>query len=161
MTELINNINDNIDNSGDESDQTEANFLKNNFILDDYLKSTETRSILEQLHEWNVEKKCDPQIVDFYKREIRTTANCLASLFAYDRGGHHAGTLTGIVFNNIEPKYDLTIFYDYPYLAQGLIEDKEGMKKREEEERLQRQRELYLATQNAGKKFNWATKTYM
>jgi len=69
--------------------------------------------------------------------------------------------LAGIVFNNIEPQYDLTIFYDYPYLAQSLIDDENAIKQREEEERLQRQRELYLATKNAGKKFNWATKTYI
>ena len=147
--------------SGNESDQTEAKFLKDHFSLNDYLKYPETRCILEQFHEWNVDKKCEPQIIHFYKDEITATANCLASLFAYDRGGHQAGILAGIVFNHIEAQYDLAIFYDYPYLAQGLIDDEKAIKQREEEERLQRQRELYLATNNAGKKFNWATKTYI
>jgi len=148
------------DPSGDESDQIEAKFLKDHFSLDDYLKYPETRCILEQFHEWNIEKKCELPLIHFYTGEITATSNCLATIFASDRGAHHVGTLIGIVFNHIEPQYDLTIFYDYPYLAQGLIDDEKAIKRREEEERLQRQRELYLATNNVGKKFNWATKTY-
>lgn len=149
-----------IDLSGDESDQTEATFLKDNFTLTDYMNYPETRCILEQCYEWKIEKNIEPHIIDFYKQEVSLATNGLATLFAYDRGGHHAGTLSGIVFNHIKPQYDPTIFYDYPYLADGLIEDKKAMKKWEEEERLRLQREKYLETKNAGKTFNWATKTY-
>ena len=148
------------DNSGYESDQVPANFLKEKFSIKDFLKHPKTKSILDQMHLWTFTDKCEKAIIEYYLNETKEAADTDASIFACDRGGHHAGTLAGIVFNAIEPQYDLTIFYDYPYLAQPLINNYELIKEEEEKERLRKQREIYLATKNVGKIFNWATKTY-
>lgn len=148
------------DNKGYESDQAPSNFLKEKFSIKDFLKHSETKSILDQQHIWTFTEKCEKACIEYYLNEAKASDNAGASIFACDRGGHHAGMLAGIVFNAIEPKYDLTIFYDYPYLAQPLVDNYELIKEEEEKERLRKQREIYLATKNVGKKFDWATKTY-
>ena len=153
-------MNDLNENSDSEGDQTAVNFLKEHFSLEDYLKHPETKAILEQMHLWAFTKKCEEDIINYYVNDAKKAAASDASIFAYDPGGHHAGTLAGLVYKYIEPEYDLTVFYDYPHLAQSLIEDHESIKQREEEERIRKRRELYLATKNVGKKFDWATKTY-
>lgn len=153
-------MSDSDENSETDSEQAPVIFLKENFTLKDYIKHPETKAILDQMHIWGFTKKCEKEIIDYYRNSTRRAAASDATIFAYDYGGHHAGTLAGLIYKYIEREYDLSIFYDYPHLAQPLIEDHESIKQREEEERIRKRRELYLATENAGKKFNWATKTY-
>ena len=148
------------EDSDSDSDHAPANFLKEKFSIKDYLKHHETKSILDQMHLWTFSDKCEKGIINYYVNEAKESGKMHTSIFAYDRDGHHAGTLAGIVFNAIEPEYDLTIFYDYPHLAQSLVSNYESIKEEEEKERLRRQRDIYLSTKNVGKIFDWGTKTY-
>ena len=151
-----------LDLSDDEETAMETD-LKENFKLEDFLACDETREILEQNWLYTFNKKCEKEIWDFYENECDEKHACFSSLLYYDTEGYgsFAGKLSAIIFNHIQPEYDLEYFYNYPYLAKPLIEHRNNKKKRDEEEHKRLVHENYEKnSKNKGKIFNWATKTY-
>ena len=70
------------------------------------------------------------------------------------------GIFQAIVFNYVKPKYDVEVLYDNPSLCRSFIEHHGDKSAEEEKERLEEQRENYKKTSNAGKIFNWSSKSY-
>jgi hypothetical protein len=71
------------------------------------------------------------------------------------------GTFLGTVFSNLQPQYDLEIFYDTPSLASTMVKTHEERKDKLNLERLENIREKYKdSSNNANKKFDWSTKVY-
>lgn len=152
---------ENIGTSNEDPNAEEAEMLKKNFKLEDYLKCPETREILEEQWHEKFCKQCEKDLWDFYEQEQKEQQANSSSILFYDKYGSYAGNLSALVFPYIEPQYDLQIFYDFPYLAQPLIDDLKNKARVEEEERKRRIRENYeKAVKHKGKTFNWATKTY-
>ena len=144
-----------------DPDAEAAEMLKKKFTLEDYLKCPETREILEERW-W--EKFCaeaEKDFCGFYEQEQQEQQANSSSILFYDKYGSYAGHLSALIFPYIEPQYDLQIFYDFPYLAQPLIEALKDKARLEEEERKRLIRENYEKNvKNRGKTFNWATKSY-
>jgi hypothetical protein len=152
---------ENHDDSDIESDTEIVKILKTKFELDDYLKCEETREILEE--QWLIKfyKQCEKDLWDFYEEEQKEQHANSSSILHYDKYNSYAGHLSSLVFEYIEPQYDLQIFYDYPELAQPLIDTFEDKARLEEEERKRLIRENYEKNvKHKGKTFNWATKSY-
>jgi len=144
-----------------ESDTEIIEMLKKKFKLEDYLKCAKTREILEERWWWKFCKQCEKQLWNFYEEEQIEQNAKASSILHYDKYNSYAGHLSAIVFKYIEPQYDLQIFYDFPHLAQPLIDTFEDQARLEEEERKQRIRDNYEKNvKHKGKTFNWATKSY-
>lgn len=144
-----------------DPDAEAAEMLKKKFTLNDYLECPETREILEEQWFQTFSKQCEKRVWGFYEREQKEQQASSSSILFYDKYGSYAGHLSALIFPYIEPQYDLQIFYDFPYLAQPLIEALKDKARLEEEERKRLIRENYEKNvKNKGKTFNWATKSY-
>lgn len=155
-------INYDVQNDSDEDpDAEKIAFLKEKVTLKDYLKCPKTREILEKRWFWKFCKRCEKDIWNFYEQEQIYSQETCASILFHDNANTFAGHLSALVFDYIEPQYDLTIFYDFPHLAQPLIDSLEDNARLEEEERKRRIRENYEEkVKHKGKTFSWATKSY-
>jgi hypothetical protein len=95
-------------------------YLEDLFKLSDFLLEPTTRVILEENHNQLFEEHIEPNIKKLYettKEEIGENTRLLhrdnRRLFLTD--------LIKIVYNNVNKKYDLEIFYNNPELARHLV----------------------------------------
>ena len=134
--------------------------LEENYTLEDFLDFPKTREVLEQHFIWNFEKDCDDRLDSFYESEVEFCQSDFSTLFINEREFDHKGDFRGIIFKHIKPKYDLDLVYYDDALCKSFEDFHEENKKIKEEERLRKVRENYSKTNNAGKSFDWGTKTY-
>ena len=107
--------------NGLDSDGENAKILKEFFTIKDFLEFDETRNILRQEFHWEFDRKCLPDLENFYKQEVDHCNYSLATVFDNEIEHEHIGTFIGMVRKHIKPVYDLSIFYDSPSLASGMI----------------------------------------
>ncbi len=145
-----------------ESDCEEVVQLKERFTLADFLMCPKTRQILEEERHQKFGDTLYHGIEELYEAICKECGGGVASALYYDQdGSRFCGHLIGLVYQYLVPKYDLQIFYDYPHLAKPLSEGYEELVKQREQERLQKQRDAYQATNSHhGMEFNWASRTY-
>ena len=135
-------------------------YLKDNFVLEDFLKFNKTNEILERNNRWEYENKMDDVIERFYKGEVDYNKTDISSLFANEINYKNLGIFQAMLYKNLKPKYDLEIFYLNPEYAKEMVESLEERLKEEENNRLQSIRNNYLSQNNSNNEFNWVNKTY-
>lgn len=132
--------------------------LRETCTLTDFLNCDKTRVILEQNWFFEFTRKYAPQIEEFYENERKYFRESNATLFYYDTCGSFVSHLTTMLFNHIEPEYDLEFFYNNPNLAKPLIEKMENIKHEKELEHkrlIQENYKTHQETQGANIKINW------
>ena len=107
----------------------QCEYLMTMYNLDDFLKCNATNKILQEEHNYNFEKYMEPKILNFYNIMKNETFIKNSNLFKKDKGGNASGELVAIIFNNLNKKYNLDIFYNNPELASPLIEMEKENKK--------------------------------
>jgi len=164
MTDTMNNLKDYTYADEDEYDEEtirDRQILKECFKLEDFLTFHQTRDILENEFRWNYEKKCESLLETFWKKQVDICRNRDSTLFDNEVNYSHMGTFLGTVFSNLQPQYDLEIFYDTPSMASTMVKTHEERKDKLNLERLENIREKYKdSSNNANKKFDWSTKVY-
>ena len=129
-----------------------AEHIKKTYTLEQFLECPKTREMIENEHYQNFLDSYGKEASHFYETERRLYRGYLSSLFKFDTDGCIGGRLSSIIYNNIEKKYDLEIFYEDTSLVVPLkiyLKNK-GAKKRER----------MKVPKNATKVFNWTTKTH-
>lgn len=134
--------------------------LIESFSLDDFLKFPETREVLIEEHKYEFETNLEPSIHKFFKKELSFCQKSYSTLFANERNHEHIGIFKAIVFNNIEPNYDLDIFSNNPRLAATMINTHKERCAREEEERLKKIKAGFASNETMQKTYDWTTKSY-
>jgi len=152
---------DNFMDSGDEDFDERAEFLKENFTLDDFLKDNKTYNILETNFIWKVEKDLYGELEDFYKEEVDYNKSRHSLLFANEKNYKGVGILQGVVHRCLEKEYDLNIFYDNPSYATSMIDNYNNRIKEEKQERRNKIKEKYNEQITANMKFDWNTKKFI
>ena len=143
--------------SDEEVYEYRKNLLKTEFTLDDFLSCEETCEILSNEHYWDYEKKCLPQIENFYEKTLFELRNKSSTTLYYDIHNDFAGELSGMVYKNIKKEYDLNIFYDCPDLANPLI----GKANQPlSTKNIKKKVNIVNLSSNTNKKFDWESKTY-
>jgi hypothetical protein len=95
-------------------------YLEDLFKLSDFLTEPTTRVILDDNHNKLFEEQIEPnikKIYDFKKIEINENTRILHR----DNRGLFLTDLLKIIYNNVNKKYDLDIFYNSPHLARELV----------------------------------------
>jgi hypothetical protein len=149
-----------VENEDDKNLEERIDYLKSNYTLDDFLKYDKTRDVLEQNYIWDFDKECDSIINNFYKSEVDFCKADLSTLFNNESNYDHIANLRSIIFRHVKPKYNLDNVYYDEVLCRSFITYHEEHVNDDEEKRLRIQRENYKKMSNAGKTFDWGTKTY-
>ena len=99
-----------------ENEEDMITCIKENYTLDDFLKSKVTGQILYDdavnKYENNVEKKVE----DFYKKEVDYACYSGATIFNNEKDYDHLYDLFKIVFSNVNLKYNLDTIYNDEYI---------------------------------------------
>ena len=149
-----------VDDDEDKILEERVQYLKDNYTLEDFLKYDKTREVLEQNYIWQFDKECEIILNNFYEGEVEFCQADLSTLFYNESNNEHLSDFCAIVFHHVKPKYDLdNIYYDEGLCKSFLIYHEEHINDAEEE-RLKKQRDSYKKMDNAGKKFDWGTRTY-
>ena len=105
--------------SSDEEESL-SEFIKNNYSLEDFLNCDQTRLVLEDEHFNKFDNKPREAIKALYEK-IWSQIQCEnTKLLIKDIFCSEGETLAALVFNNINPNYDISIFCDCPPLAKAL-----------------------------------------
>lgn len=136
-------------------------FLKDHFSLDDFLDFNETRELLYNDFVENYENGCEKEIEDFYERETKFCNQTLSTAFACGNEQEHLGSFLALVFRNIEPKYNLNIFYDEPKLAENMVLTYNNRLEKMHNNKLKKRREKILKNnRERGNVFDLSTKSF-
>ncbi len=149
-----------VEDDEDKITKERIQYLKDNYTLEDFMKYDKTQEVLEQNYIWQCDKYCDTILNNFYKAEVEYCKADLSTLFYNEEYNDHLSDFCAIVFRHVKPVYDLDNIYYDEALCNGFIKYHEEHINDGEEERLRKQRENYKKMANAGKKFDWGTKTY-
>ena len=103
-------------------------YLEDLFKLSDFLSEPTTRVILEDNHNKLFEEHIEPKIKKIY--DLKKEENSDNTLLLHrDNRGVFLTDLIKIIYDNINKKYDLEIFYNNPELATHLVEKYKNSKK--------------------------------
>lgn len=140
------------------NNETNAEFLKDVFTIEDFLDCEKTKYLLEQENEWK-KHSFEEDLYNFYTKEKNYSNEILDSYFSNNFCNFNK--LFNIVNANIEPKYDLNIFYENSFLAQPLIDKMDDFNNQLKINRKKEIAENYdKKCKNKGKLFNWGTKKH-
>jgi len=153
-------INGYFDESDSDEEAHDVKILKQSFDLKDFLNFGPTRQILEQEYEWKFDCDCDDALDKFFRNEVNYCQASMSTLFNNEIDYEHMGIFKNLVFNNLMPNYDLEVFYNNPQLAKTMVQSYEERQIAKEKQRLAEIRKNYENSKNAGKKFDWGTRTY-
>ena len=103
----------------DEEEINEVDYLKN-LDLQDFLNCDETRKVLQQEDDEYFEENIKYSLVNLFERYAKNY-NCDIFLQTDPNGDKNSDIFSEIVGDNISKNFDLTIFYDNPYLAKKLF----------------------------------------
>jgi hypothetical protein len=146
-----------------EIDDTVA-FLKHNYNLSDFLEFDKTNEVLNMDHSWSFYSACDELLDDFYIQEVNICRDDLSSLFINELNHKHLNVFKQMVFDNIQPVYNLEEVYNNPTICDLFI--KHRAHKKPPTNKQKRQDDIRLnykdvsKNKHLGKTFNWSTKTY-
>ena len=151
-----------IDNDEEENPEmvTLVHFLKEKFTLNDFLNFQETRDILELQRRQKFDMICSPLLEDFYISEVDYWSNSISPLFINENNHRNLGCFIETIYSVIKPEYDLTIFYDNPYLARNMVETYEERKKQRDIQLRQERLDEMMKQGNIMKKYDWGNKKY-
>lgn len=144
-----------------DNDYNESNieFLKEVFTIDDFLDCEKTKYLLDQDCEWK-SHNFEEDIYDFYTKEVKYCNENLDPYFSNIFCNFNK--LLNIVNNYIEPQYNLNIFYENTLLAQPLIDKFDYNNELIKINRKKEIEENYNnICKNKGKLFNWTTKKHI
>ena len=140
---------------------TSVDYLKETYTLDDFMSCRKTRNILEFERYNTYCGACEKDILDFYSHQCRCAYESVSSILFHDTAATKAGILSSIVYDNIEPVYDLEVFSAQPSLAAPLRLERERVKAQKEAERKRVLREAAAAAKSSKKNFDWITRKYI
>tara|TARA_Y100000741_G_C18255001_1_gene558635 strand:+ start:407 stop:775 length:369 start_codon:yes stop_codon:yes gene_type:complete len=95
-------------------------YLEDLFKLSDFLSEPTTRVILENNHNQLFEEHIEPNIKKIYELK-KTEISENTRMLHRDNRGLFLTDLLKIIYNNVNKKYDLEIFYNNPELARHLV----------------------------------------
>ena len=102
-----------------EEEFNPVKFLKS-LSLDDFLNCKETNDILNSEHYWKFEETLSEQLEHLYKNYyLQFPDNPV--IFGRNYNALNANSFADLIYEFIDKKYDLTIFYDNPHLAEPLF----------------------------------------
>jgi len=154
---LTSEIYDN-ENENDAFDENNSNFLKDVFILDDFLNCEKTKYLLEQNYEHSL-INFEDGLYTFFNKEILYCEENLEPYFSNKMVNFNK--FYNIIRNNIKPKYNLDFFYENPNLAQPLIDKMDEFnEKRNKNKKVKIIENYEKKCKNKGKLFNWKTKKH-
>ena len=148
------------DNNSDDEESEQVKFMKENFTLEDFLAFKPTQEILEQNRLWEFDKKCDELLEKFYMAEVDFCKCNMSTLFINETDYANRGYFNAIVAHHVKPVYNLDVIYDNLSLCKLFMDHHQDRRVEIERERMQKLREMYKKTSNAGKTFDWSTKSY-
>ena len=126
--------------------------LKNSFTEKDFLSCDKTSQILIEEHISEFELNCVPNINTLYAYYRDNMQGLCATPLYYDIHNEFNHMLHRIVYNHINKKYNLDIFYNNPDLANPLIAKVNAV--------LETTKKSKIINVDVNKKFDWGTKTY-
>lgn len=100
-----------------------GDYLKELYSLQDFLRCDETRRILLDEHTSTFYSSFSPKVIAFFTNLVKCEQEEMTSMFTKD-SSKAMGELMNILFKHIGPKYDLTVFYKNPHLANPLLDEK-------------------------------------
>ena len=134
--------------------------LRENFDLEDFLDYEPTSNILEINRINHFEDVLGKKIEDFYESERIFHQNNLSNIFYYELDGNNISDLKNILWNHLEPRYDLEKIYEAPGVAINIIEHYDEIvakrKKKKEEKRLEKIRK----NRSLSKTYDWENKEF-
>lgn len=148
------------ENTDIEEDNNETNieFLKDVFTIDDFLSCEKTKYLLDEDYNWR-QQKFEEELYNFYTNEVTYCKEHLDPYFSNIFCNFNK--LYNIVNKNIKKEYDLNIFYENTLLAQPLIDKFDDYNNQIKINKKKQIVENYNnKCKNKGKKFNWNTKTH-
>jgi len=114
--------NENLENVDLEYYDKIGEFLNEFYSLNDFLACPETKIILKEQHKNNFNNVIEPILVDFFNYFKNRQNEIGTNILKKNNSGSDLGEFIGIIYNNLNKKYDLTIFYENPELAKPLLE---------------------------------------
>lgn len=100
-----------------------GDYLKQLYTLEDFLRCEETRQLLLNEHTNNFYAEFSPKVIAFFTNLVKIEQEETTSMFTKDKS-KAMGELMNLLFKHIAPKYDLTLFYKNPHLANPLLDEK-------------------------------------
>ena len=134
--------------------------LRENFDLEDFLDYEPTNYILELNRMNHFEDILGKKVESFYESERTFHQNNLSNIFYYEQDGNNICDLKKILWNNLEPRYDLDEIYESAHVAINIMDHYDDIVEKRKKKREEKRLEEIRKNRNLSKTFDWGNKEF-
>tara|TARA_B100000530_G_C15602163_1_gene346845 strand:+ start:66 stop:536 length:471 start_codon:yes stop_codon:yes gene_type:complete len=140
----------------EEQEISFVDYLKT-LTLEDFLDYPKTQTFLEDQHALDFDYLPREAIVRCYKRMKKNAEAYFPGVLELDYNTEEGESLAHLIFDNINLKADISVFYECPELARGIDKMDEITYRNDAQKHEAQDKNIKIKNE---KKFDWATKTY-